>query len=417
MERAVASHQLVRRTMALVLAGGRGSRLKQLTDRRAKPAVYFGGKFRIIDFALSNCVNSGIRRIGVVTQYKSHSLLRHLQRGWSFLRAELNEMVDLLPAQQRVDDEPLVPRHRRRGATRTSTSSSAATPPSTSSCWPATTSTRWTTRSCCATTSSTGAGCTVGCIEVPRSEAIGLRRDGRRRRRAASPPSSRSRPIRRRCPASRRPLAGEHGHLRVRRRLPLPRCWSADMRRPRHRATISARTSSRAPWPKAAPWRIRSRKSCVTDAERRAAVLARRRHDRRVLGGQPRPGLDRPRARHLRHALADLDLPAAVAAGQVRPRRQRRATAWRSNTMVSGGCIVSGSHVSQFGAVLQRANTRSFCHIEQAVVLPDVTIGRGCRLRKVVIDRALLAARRPGGRRRSRSSTRAASSAPKRAWC
>ena len=90
-------HQLVRRTVALVLAGGRGSRLKQLTDRRAKPAVYFGGKFRIIDFALSNCVNSGIRRIGVVTQYKSHSLLRHLQRGWSFMRAELNEMVDLMP--------------------------------------------------------------------------------------------------------------------------------------------------------------------------------------------------------------------------------------------------------------------------------------------------------------------------------
>jgi len=98
-------HQLVRRTVALVLAGGRGSRLKQLTDKRAKPAVYFGGKFRIVDFALSNCVNSGIRRIGVVTQYKSHSLLRHIQRGWSFLRAEMNETVDLLPAQQRVDEE------------------------------------------------------------------------------------------------------------------------------------------------------------------------------------------------------------------------------------------------------------------------------------------------------------------------
>ena len=77
---------LARRTVALVLAGGRGSRLKQLTDRRAKPAVFFGGKFRIIDFALSNCINSGIRRIGVLTQYKAHSLLRHLQRGWSFLR-------------------------------------------------------------------------------------------------------------------------------------------------------------------------------------------------------------------------------------------------------------------------------------------------------------------------------------------
>ena len=96
--------QLARKTIGLVLAGGRGSRLKQLTDRRTKPAVYFGGKFRIIDFALSNCMNSGVRRIGVVTQYKSHSLLRHLQRGWSFLRSEVNEFIDLLPAQQRVDE-------------------------------------------------------------------------------------------------------------------------------------------------------------------------------------------------------------------------------------------------------------------------------------------------------------------------
>ncbi len=96
---------LPRRAVALVLAGGRGSRLKNLTDTRAKPAVYFGGKFRIVDFALSNCMNSGIRRIGVITQYKSHSLLRHLQRGWAFLKSEMNEFVDLLPAQQRVDEE------------------------------------------------------------------------------------------------------------------------------------------------------------------------------------------------------------------------------------------------------------------------------------------------------------------------
>lgn len=93
-----------RRAVALILAGGRGSRLHHLTDRRAKPAVYFGGKFRIIDFALSNCINSGFRRIAVLTQYKSHSLLRHLQHGWNFLRAETHEFIDLLPAQQRVDE-------------------------------------------------------------------------------------------------------------------------------------------------------------------------------------------------------------------------------------------------------------------------------------------------------------------------
>src|SRR5690349_22830444 len=96
--------RLARRTLALVLAGGRGSRLKQLTDSRAKPAVFFGGKFRIIDFALSNCLNSNIRRIAVLTQYKAHSLLRHLQMGWSFLRPEMNEFLDLLPAQQRLDE-------------------------------------------------------------------------------------------------------------------------------------------------------------------------------------------------------------------------------------------------------------------------------------------------------------------------
>src|SRR5580658_1771962 len=96
--------RVARRTIALVLAGGRGSRLHQLTDRRAKPAVFFGGKFRIIDFPMSNCINSGIRRIAVLTQYKAHSLLRHLQMGWSFLRPEMNEFLDLLPAQQRLDE-------------------------------------------------------------------------------------------------------------------------------------------------------------------------------------------------------------------------------------------------------------------------------------------------------------------------
>ncbi|MBK0397841.1 glucose-1-phosphate adenylyltransferase [Limibaculum sp. M0105] len=103
-QRAELPTNLSRDAMAFVLAGGRGSRLKELTDKRAKPAVYFGGKTRIIDFALSNAVNSGIRRIGVATQYKAHSLIRHLQRGWNFFRAERREMLDILPASQRVDE-------------------------------------------------------------------------------------------------------------------------------------------------------------------------------------------------------------------------------------------------------------------------------------------------------------------------
>ena len=96
---------LARDAMAYVLAGGRGSRLMELTDKRAKPAVYFAGKTRIIDFALSNALNSGIRRMGVATQYKAHSLIRHLQRGWNFLRDERNESFDILPASQRVSED------------------------------------------------------------------------------------------------------------------------------------------------------------------------------------------------------------------------------------------------------------------------------------------------------------------------
>jgi glucose-1-phosphate adenylyltransferase len=96
--------RLSSRSMAFVLAGGRGSRLKELTDRRAKPAVYFGGKTRIVDFALSNALNSGIRKMAVATQYKAHSLIRHCQRGWNFFRAERNEYLDILPASQRVDE-------------------------------------------------------------------------------------------------------------------------------------------------------------------------------------------------------------------------------------------------------------------------------------------------------------------------
>src|SRR5918998_6455004 len=102
---ATAHAPLTRCTMAFVLAGGRGSRLLELTDKRVKPAVYFGCKSRIIDFALSNALNSGIRHIAVATQYKAHSLIRHLQRGWDFFRTERNESFDILPASQRVSED------------------------------------------------------------------------------------------------------------------------------------------------------------------------------------------------------------------------------------------------------------------------------------------------------------------------
>jgi glucose-1-phosphate adenylyltransferase len=104
MDKVTYSTPLARSTMAYVLAGGRGTRLMELTETRAKPAVYFGGKSRIIDFALSNALNSGIRRIAVATQYKAHSLIRHLQRGWNFLQPTRNESFDILPASQRISE-------------------------------------------------------------------------------------------------------------------------------------------------------------------------------------------------------------------------------------------------------------------------------------------------------------------------
>lgn len=101
-ERRISS--LTKETYALVLAGGRGSRLFELTDKRAKPATFFGGKFRIIDFPLSNCINSGIRRVGIATQYKSHSLIRHISRGWGHFKKELGESIEILPASQQKGD-------------------------------------------------------------------------------------------------------------------------------------------------------------------------------------------------------------------------------------------------------------------------------------------------------------------------
>ena len=105
MQNSNSNSRLAKDAMAYVLAGGRGSRLMEMTDRRAKPAVFFGGKTRIIDFALSNALNSGIRRIAVATQYKSHSLIRHLTRGWNFLRPERNESFDILPASQMISED------------------------------------------------------------------------------------------------------------------------------------------------------------------------------------------------------------------------------------------------------------------------------------------------------------------------
>ncbi len=251
----ISVHQLTRSTVAMVLAGGRGSRLGPLTDWRAKPAVPFGGKFRIIDFALSNCINSGIRRVGVCTQYKAQSLIRHVQRGWSFLETRLNEFVEILPAQQQIapvwyqgtadaiyqnlallrghdpkyvlvlagdhiykmDYGRMIAEHVERNT-----------------------------------------DITIGCVAVPLAEASAfgvMSIDAESRvvgfdEKPANPQPMPGDPGRR---------AGQHGHLRVRRRLPL-RPAAAATPRTRTRSTISAATSFRARSPAATGY---SRTTCA----------------------------------------------------------------------------------------------------------------------------------------------------------
>ena len=238
-----------------MLAGGRGSRLKQLTDKRAKPAVPFGGKFRIVDFALSNCVNSGIRRIGVVTQYKSHSLLRHIQRGWSFLRAELNEMVDLLPAQQRVDEE-----HWYRGtadAIYQNLDIIQDSRPEYIVVLAGDHVYKMDYSLMLQDHVESGAGCTVGCIEVPRAEAsaFGVMAIDRLRKitsfveKPVDPPT---------LPGNANVSLASMG-IYVFDAEYLYKLLDADLANPASSHDFGTDVIPRAPWPRAARWRIRSR--------------------------------------------------------------------------------------------------------------------------------------------------------------
>ena len=379
-ERQMQPHMLVRRTIALVLAGGRGSRLKQLTDRRAKPAVYFGGKFRIVDFALSNCVNSGIRRIGVITQYKSHSLLRHLQRGWSFLRAELNEMVDLLPAQQRVNEE-----HWYRGtadAIYQNIDIIQSSKPEYVVVLAGDHVYKMDYSLMLKDHVDSGAGCTVGCIEVPRAEACAfgvMAVDADRKivefvEKPADPPP---------MPGNDAVSLASMG-IYIFNAQYLYDLLDADIANPEsshdfgkdvipkvveegraiaHPFSFSCVSST----PDAEPyWRDVGTIDAFWEANLDLASVT--------------PQLD----------IYDTNWPIWTSQRQLPPAKFVQDAEGKHgqaiNTMVSGGCIVSGSAVSN-SVLFSSVRIHSYCVIDQAVVLPDVTIGRGCRLSRVVIDR------------------------------
>ena len=373
---------LAREAMAYVLAGGRGTRLFELTDRRAKPAVYFGGKSRIIDFALSNALNSGIRRISVATQYQAHSLIRHLQRGWNFLRTERNESFDVLPASQRVaedmwyagtadavyqnmdiiedygpryivvlagdhiykmDYEIMLRQH-----------------------------------------VDTGADVTIGCLEVPRMEASGfgvMAVDGRDRivdfvEKPKDPPGIPDRPD--------TALASMGIYVFETRFL---------MEQLRRDAATegSSRDFGKDVIPyivkNGSAWAHRFNRSCVRSSNEEVAYW----RDVGTVDAYWKANIDLTDVAP-QLDLYDRDWPIWTYAEITPPAKfvhdydGRRGAA--VNSLVSGDCIISGGGLTRT-LLSTGSRVHSYSELHEAVVLPYCTIGRGARLRKVVLDRGV----------------------------
>jgi glucose-1-phosphate adenylyltransferase len=373
-------NQIMRRTVALVLAGGRGSRLKQLTDRRAKPAVYFGGKFRIIDFSLSNCLNSGIRRMAVLTQYKSHSLLRHLQRGWSFLRAELNEMVDLLPAQQRVGEE-----HWYRGtadAIFQNLDIIQSSKPEYIIVLAGDHIYKMDYSLMILDHVESGAGCTVGCIEVPKTEAsaFGVMAVGPRRKITAfvekpvDPPTMPDDPDMSMASMGIYVFDAEYLYRLLREDLANPTS-SHDFGKDVIPRCVEEGRALAHPFSMSCVSRVKTAKPYWRDVGTIDAFWLANLDLASTI-----PELD----------IYDTDWPIWTYQRQLPPAKFvpdiTGATGVTVNTVISGGCIVSGSNVAH-SVLFSEVRIHSFCHIDQAVILPNVTVNRSCRLKRVVIDR------------------------------
>jgi glucose-1-phosphate adenylyltransferase len=379
-DRMVLARDLPRRTIALVLAGGRGSRLHELTDRRAKPAVYFGGKFRIIDFTLSNCINSGIRRMAVLTQYKSHSLLRHLQRGWNFLRGEANEFIDLLPAQQRVDEAFWY-----RGtadAISQNIDILRAYGPEYLLVLAGDHVYKQDYSLMLLDHVESGAKCTVGCIEVPRMEAtaLGVMHVDEQRRitdfleKPQDPPPIPGKPDKALGSMGIYVFGAEYLYQLLEEDMAdedsdhdfgkdvIPRVVreGGAVAHPLNLSSIPSSTRGKPYW----------RDVGTVDAFWSANLdLA-----------SNLPELN----------LYDRDWPIWTYQEQLPPAKfvpdEHGLNGETSNVLISGGCIVVGSNI-RYSVLFSNVRVEAYCTIHEAVVLPDTVIGRGCRLSKVVIDR------------------------------
>ncbi|WP_174822371.1 glucose-1-phosphate adenylyltransferase [Pantoea sp. MBD-2R] len=375
------ARQLPAQTVALILAGGRGTRLKDLTAKRAKPAVHFGGKFRIIDFALSNCLNSGIRRIAVITQYQSHTLVQHIQRGWSFLNEEMNEFVDLLPAQQRQATE-----HWYRGTADAVTQNLDIIR-------------RYQAQYIVILAGDhiykmdysrmllehveNGAKCTIACLPVPIEEAsafgvMAVNDDNKVvdfLEKPADPPHMPGDETQALASMGIYAFDAEYLYQLLEDDLKIPESnhdFGKDIL-PKivatgealaHSFSVSCVQSN----PDAPPyWRDVGTLEAYWKANLDLASVT--------------PELD----------MYDREWPIRTHMEPLPPAKfvQDRSGShgMTMNSLVSGGCIISGSVVVN-SVLFSRVRINSFCNIESSVLSPDVVVGRSCRLRRCVIDRA-----------------------------
>ena len=380
------SFQLPGRAVALVLAGGRGSRLYELTDRRAKPAVYFGGKFRIIDFAMSNCVNSGIRRIGVVTQYKSHSLLRHLQRGWGFLRGEVNEFVDLLPAQQRVDEESWYRGTADAVYQNIDIIETYSPSPDYVVILAGDHIYKMNYAAMLVDHAESGAECTVACIEVPRAEASGfgvMAVDSSGRitdfiEKPADPPPMEGKPDRSLCSMGIYIFNAKYLYSELLR-------------------DISDATSSHDFGKDIIPRAVKNgvakahsfSRSCVHAPEERPGKEDYWR-DAGTVDAYWEANVDLT-ATDPALNLYDKNWPIWTYQAQLPPAKfvhnqiDRHGIAIEST--VSGGCIISGE--MNRSLLFSSCRVHSYAKVNWSVLLPEVDIGRGARLSRCIVDRAV----------------------------
>ncbi|NIE65061.1 glucose-1-phosphate adenylyltransferase [Burkholderia sp. Ax-1719] len=380
METPASLNDLQRTTLAIVLAGGRGTRLGPLTNKRVKPAVHFGGKYRIIDFALSNCLNSGIRRIAVVTQYKAHSLLRHLQRGWGFLRGEFNEFLDLWPAQQRVEGA-----HWYRGtadAVYQNIDIIRSISPKYVVVLAGDHIYKMDYTRMVADHAASGADCTVGCIEVPRMEAraFGVMAVDESRRvtgfveKPDDPPAMPGHPDIALASMGIYVFDTEYLIHLLEENIArsgtdhdfgkdiIPRVVS-DGHAIAHPFSMSCVSSD----PSAEPyWRDVGTIDAYWSANLDLASTI--------------PALD----------LYDRHWPIWTYMEQLPPAKFVRdlngLQGSGTNLIVCGGSVISGSQISR-SVLSTNVVVKSFCNIAEAVLLPQVVVGASCRLRKVVVDR------------------------------